>query len=144
MDRIRQDTRRFDRDETADILDLAGELEARMPDDDFDLGRSDIYRIAAELGISMEIVDRAISELDRAQRSEAKASRRTVRRRMRFMRHALAYAITVAILAAVDVLDGGGWWFYYVAAFWGIALALHALRFATRRNGPLERRLTEA
>ncbi len=144
MDRIRQDTRRFDRDETADILDLAGELEARMPGDDFDLGRSDIYRIAAELGISMEIVDRAIRELDRTQRSEAKASRRSVRRRMRFLRHALAYAITVAILAAVDVLDGGGWWFYYVAAIWGIALALHALRFATRRNGPLERRLTEA
>lgn len=144
MDGIRQDTRRFDRDETADILDLAGELEARAPGDDFDLGRSDIYRIAAELGISAVIVDRAIRELDRAQRSEAKASRRGVRRRMRFLRHALAYVITISILAAVDVLDGGGWWFYYVAAIWGIALALHALRFMTRRNGPLERKLTEA
>ena len=55
------------------------------------------------------------------------------------MRHAMAFTIVVAVLATVDALDGGGWWFIYIAGIWGIALALYGLRFATRRNGPLER-----
>lgn len=143
MDRIRQDNRRFGRDETADILDLAGELESRASGNDFDLDRRDLHRIAAEMGIPPETVDRAIRDLARSEKSDAKESRKGVRRRMRFMRHALAYAITISILALVDALGGGGWWFFYIAAFWGIALALHAMRFATRRNGPLERKLTE-
>lgn len=142
MDRIRQSNRRFGRDETADILDLAGELESLESGNDFDLDRGDLHRIAAEMGISPHVVDRAIRDLARSDTSQAKESRKSVRRRMRFMRHALAYAITISILAMVDALGGGGWWFFYFAAFWGIALALHAMRFATRRNGPLERRLT--
>ena len=139
--RWRDDRRRYGRDETADILDLAAALESSDAERQLDLSRDDLYRIARELGISESAVDAAIDGSDRTSRVEAKTNRRSVRRRMRFIRHALAYVITVSILAVVDALGGGGWWFFYIAAIWGIVLALHGMRFVTRRNGPLEQRL---
>jgi hypothetical protein len=144
MDRVRQDDRRFDRGETADILDLASSLSGDAGADAFDLDRADLYRIAAELDIPPSAIDHAIGELARRRRSETKEMRRAVRRRMRFIRHLVAFAVVVSVLAIVDILDGGGWWFFYVAALWGIAVALHGSRFITRRDGPLERRLSGA
>ena len=139
--RLRDGTRRYARDETAEILDLAASLETSSSERDLDLTRHDLYRIADELGISEAAVDEAIVGRSRTARSDARAARKAVRRRMRFIRHAVAYTIVVGMLALVDALGGGGWWFFYVAAIWGIALALHAMRFVTRRNGPLEQRL---
>ncbi|MGI9667707.1 MAG: 2TM domain-containing protein [Acidimicrobiia bacterium] len=141
MDRMQQQATSYNRDETADILDLASELEDRSAAGEIDLSRSDLYRIAEEMNISPEAIDQAIRSLARARRTDAKEVKRSIKRRMRFVRHAMAYVITVSALAVVDALGGGGWWFFYVAGFWGILLALHALRFVTRRNGPLERRL---
>lgn len=139
--RHRDGTRRYGRDETADILDLAAALETTRDDRRNDLTRNDLYRIADELGISASSVDAAIDGRTREAKMGARASRSSLRRRMRFIRHASAYVVTVAILAAVDALGGGGWWFFYVAAVWGVVLALHATRFVTRRDGPLERRI---
>ena len=141
MASTRHESARYGRDETADIFDLAAEVQAREGGDELDLSRSDIYRIAEELGISRSSIDEAIRQMAKADRRDSKESRKSVKRRMRFIRHAMAYVITVSILALVDALGGGGWWFFYVAAIWGIILALHAMRFVTRRNGPLERRL---
>lgn len=141
--RKRNDGRRYGREETADILDLAAALESSDAERRLDLSRDDLYRIASELGISVAAVDAAIDDAERSGRVDARSSRKAVRRRMRFIRHALAYTITVSILALADALGGGGWWFFYIAAVWGIALALHAMRFVTRRNGPLEQRLAE-
>ncbi len=141
MEQMRGDTQRFDREEAAEILDLAAAIEEQERGDDLDLTTSQVRAIAAELGISERSVARAIDRYRREDRKAAKVSRRALKRRMRFIRHAAAYVVTVAILVVVDVLDGGGWWFFYVAGFWGIALALHGLRFLTRRSGPLERRI---
>ncbi len=139
--RVRDGSRRYGREETADILDLASALE---PDEGIlepELTERDLYRIADELGISPRSVDAAIADRRRAGRDAARASRRSVQRRMRFIRHAIAYIVIVGTLAVIDALGGGGWWFFYVAGLWGIVLALHGMRFVTRRNGPLERRL---
>lgn len=145
MDRSRHRTRdstlHYGREETADILDLASELESAGDVLEPELTQRDLYRIADELGISADSVDAAIDERRRSHRETERASRRSVRRRMRFIRHAMAYIVVVGTLAVVDALGGGGWWFFYVAGLWGIALALHGMRFVTRRNGPLERRL---
>jgi len=62
---------------------------------------------------------------------------------MRFVRHAMVYALVVSSLLLIDALNGGGWWFFYVAALWGTILALQAMRFLTRRKGPLEQALLE-
>ncbi len=141
MERMRESDQWFDSDETADILDLAGEIESARNDRRLGLSRTDLYRIADELGISSRAVDEAVRRMSRDDRRSVRVSRTTVRRRMRFLRHVLAYTITVSILALVDALGGGGWWFFYIAGLWGIILALHALRFVTRRNGPLEQRV---
>jgi len=144
MERMQDHRQVYGRDETSDILDLAGELDETVRDGDVGLTRDDLYRIAGELDIDPAAIDQAIRQRARTATVSAKQSKKAVRRRMRFVRHALAYIITVSLLAVIDALGGGGWWFFYVAGFWGIALALHALRFVTRRNGPLEKKMLEA
>lgn len=144
MERMQDHRQVYGRDETSDILDLAGELDETVRDGDVGLTRDDLYRIAGELDIDPAAIDQAIRQRARTATVSAKQSKKAVRRRMRFVRHALAYIITISLLAVIDALGGGGWWFFYVAGFWGIALALHALRFVTRRNGPLEKKMLEA
>ena len=143
MERMQDHRQVYGRDETSDILDLAGELDETVRDGDVGLTRDDLYRIAGELDIDPAAIDQAIRQRARTATVSAKQSKKAVRRRMRFVRHALAYIITISLLAVIDALGGGGWWFFYVAGFWGIALALHALRFVTRRNGPLEKKMLE-
>ena len=144
MERMQDHRQVYGRDETSDILDLAGELDETVRDGDVGLTRDDLYRIAGELDIDPAAIDQAIRQRARTATVSAKQSKKAVRRRMRFVRHALAYIITISLLAVIDALGGGGWWFFYVAGFWGIALALHALRFVTRRNGPLEKKMLKA
>ena len=100
----RHDSASYGRDETAGIFDLAAELQAREDGDELDLSRGDLYRIAEELGISRGSVDEAIKQLARDDRRQSKEDRKSVKRRMRFIRHAMAYVITVSILALVDAL----------------------------------------
>jgi hypothetical protein len=141
MGRAIRDNERFGRNETANIFDLASALDEDSPLDDPDLTRSDLYRIADELGIAPAAIDAAIAEVRRRERSIEKESKKNVRRRLRLLRHTMAFLVVVSVLAIVDALDGGGWWFIYVAAIWAIVLGLYGLRFFTRRNGPLEQRL---
>lgn len=139
MERATRNREWFGRTEAANIFDLATALEDSSRGDGHDLTRDDLHRIGDEIGLSPAAIDAAIDDARRRQRSIDKESRRAARRRLRFMRHAMAFAIVIGVLAVVDTIDGGGWWFIYIAGIWGIALALYALRFFTRRNGPLER-----
>lgn len=141
MDRMQDRRQVYGREETSEILDLAGELDETVRDGDVGLTRDDLYRIARELEIDPAAIDQAIRDQARTATVSAKQGKKAVRRRMRFARHAMAYIITISLLAVVDALGGGGWWFFYIAGFWGIALALHGLRFVTRKDGPLEKKL---
>ena len=141
MDRERRQDQRFDRDEAADIFDLAAALEQGDKERGEGLGLDDLHRIGDELGISSAAIDRAIRSIRKDGRREAKAGKKTARRRLRFIRHAMAYVTVIVILALLDAVAGGGWWFFWFAGLWGILLALHAMRFVTRRNGPIDRRL---
>ena len=133
----------YGRDESAEILDLAGRIDDTSPTDEVGLSRDDLHRIARELDIDPSAVDAAIRRHTRSMTKSAKESKRSVRRRMRLVRHIIAYVVTISALFVVDALGGGDWWFFYVAAIWGVVLVLHGTRFVTRRNGPLERRLLE-
>ena len=133
----------YGRDESAEILDLAGRLDDTSPADEPVLSRADLHRIAGELNIDPDAVDAAIAKRAKALTRSARDAKRAVRRRMRFVRHLVAYVVTVSALFVVDALAGGDWWWYYVAAIWGVLIVLHASRFVTRRNGPLEQRLLE-
>ncbi len=142
MEQMSGDPLRFDREEAAEIIDLAAAIEELEKGDDLDLTVAQVQSVASELGISERSVQRAIDTRRRDEKKAAKLSKRSLKRRMRFFRHASGYIVTVSILAVIDAIDGGRWWFFYIAGFWGILLSLHALRFVTRRNGPVERSMT--
>lgn len=141
MDRMQDRRELYGREDTSEILDLAGALDHSDRDPDLGLTRQDLYRIADELDIDPAAIDQAIRQRAKNATVSAKQTKKAVRRRMRFVRHTLAYIITISVLAIIDALDGGGWWFFYVAGLWGIILALHAARFVTRKNGPLETKM---
>lgn len=128
-------------DEATRIIDAASRIQD--PVDRDDLTYDEIVRVADELGIGEPAVRTALRLATTRDRRDARSARKRVARRMRFVRHAAAFVLVVLALALIDALGGGGWWFFYVAAIWGVMLALHALRFATRRRGPLERRMLE-
>jgi hypothetical protein len=131
----RLNARRFDSDDVGDLVDVASRLDDLT---DHRVSYSQLIEIADELGVPESSIRAALVERDRERRANTKLARKQVRRRMRLIRHMAVYAIVISALFVVDALGGGGWWFGIVAALWGIALALHALRFMTRRSGPLE------
>ena len=103
----------------------------------------DLLRVADEVGISPKAIERAVVEDRATRRRMTKQARKRVRRRMRFVRHTIVYAVVVSSLFLIDALNGGGLWFFYVAALWGAALALQGSRFLTRRSGPVEEGMLE-
>ena len=143
MDREARHTARatFTADDVGELISLATRLDEL--EDSSELSTDQVASVAAELGISRAALDRAIRQRRRRRRADARTAQKKVRKRMRFIRHAVAYAMVVGALILVDALGGGGWWFFYVAAIWGVVLALHGLRFVTGRRGPLERYLTD-
>ena len=143
MDVQRQE-RRFPRDEVGEIIDLAARLDDLVEDPtDQGLSLEQLVHVADEVGISRQAVERAVAEERKRRSTGERDTRKRVRRRMRFVRHATVYALVVSALLLIDVLNGGGWWFFYVAALWGAVLALQAMRFMTRRRGPLEQALLD-
>jgi len=135
---------RFPRDEVGDIIDLAGRLD-HLANDTVDQGLTfeQLVRVADEVGISRDAVERAVVDQTRRKSIDRRAAGKRVRRRMRFIRHAIVFAVVVSALLLIDVLNGGGWWFYYVAALWGAVLAIQGMRFVTRKKGPLEQAMTD-
>ena len=143
MDVQRQE-RRFPRDEVGEIIDLAARLDDLVEDPtDQGLSLEQLVHVADEVGISRQAVERAVAEERKRRSTGERDTRKRVRKRMRFVRHAMVYALVVSALLLIDVLNGGGWWFFYVAALWGAVLALQAMRFMTRRRGPLEQALLD-
>ena len=136
MSDLHRQHRQFSIDEVGELIDLAARLDDLVTSGG--LSYDELVRVAGEVGISREAIDRAVAT-DRAEsRRLAKQAKKRVRRRMRFVRHAVVYAVVVSSLLLIDALNGGGWWFYYVAALWGAALALQGMRFLTRKSGPVE------
>lgn len=127
--------RRFDSSDVGELVDVASRLDDLTDDG---VSYAQLIEIADELGVPQEAIRAAITDRDRERRAHTKLARKQVRRRMRLIRHAAVYAIVIFALFAVDAMSGDGWWFGIVAALWGIVLALHALRFFTRKSGPLE------
>ena len=143
MDVQRQE-RRFPREEVGEIIEIAARLDDLVAEStDRGLNLEQLVHVADEVGISRRAVERAVAEERKRRFMDERDARKRVRRRMRFVRHAMVYALVVSALLLIDVLNGGGWWFFYVAALWGAMLAVQAMRFLTRRRGPLEQALLD-
>ena len=131
--------RRYSVEEVGELIDLAARLDELATSDG--LLHDDLLRVAEEVGISPAAIERALVEERANRRRMTKQARKQVRRRMRFIRHAVVYAVVVSSLFLIDALNGGGWWFFYVAALWGALLTLQGIRFLTRKSGPVEQAL---
>ncbi len=141
MGELQADEQRFSVEEVGELIDLAARLDEMATSDG--LLHEDLLRVADEVGISPAAIERAVVEDRATRRRMTKQARKRVRRRMRFVRHTVVYAVVLSSLLLIDALNGGGWWFYYVAALWGAALALQGTRFLTRRSGPVEEGMLE-
>ena len=141
MGELQADEQRFSVEEVGELIDLAARLDEMATSDG--LLHEDLLRVADEVGISPAAIERAVVEDRATRRRMTKQARKRVRRRMRFVRHTVVYAVVVSSLFLIDALNGGGWWFFYIAALWGAALALQGTRFLTRRSGPVEEGMLE-
>ena len=141
MRELQADEQRFSVEEVGELIDLAARLDELATSDG--LLYDDLLRVADEVGISPAAIERAVVEDRASRRRITKQARKRVRRRMRFVRHTVVYAVVVSSLLLIDALNGGGWWFFYAAALWGAALALQGTRFLTRRSGPVEEGMLE-
>lgn len=136
---VQRKEQRFPRDEVGEIIDLAARLDDLVEDStDRGLTLEQLVHVADEVGISRRAVEQAVAQERKRRSVDERDARKRVRRRMRFVRHAMVYALVVSALLLIDALNGGGWWFFYVAALWGAVLALQAMRFMTRKKGPME------
>ncbi|MEA3509818.1 MAG: 2TM domain-containing protein [Actinomycetota bacterium] len=141
---VQRKEQRYPRDEVGEIIDLAARLDELVEDQtDRGLTLEQLVHVAEEVGISRQAVERAVVQERKRRSIGEREARKRVRRRMRFVRHAMVYALVVSALLLIDVLNGGGWWFFYVAALWGAVLALQAMRFMTRKKGPIEQAMLD-
>ena len=139
MRELEADEQRFSVEEVGELIDLAARLDELTTSDG--LLYDDLLRVADEVGISPTAIESAVVQFRANRRRTTKQARKRVRRRMRFVRHAIVYAVVVSSLLLIDALNGGGWWFFYVASLWGALLALQGMRFLTRKLGPVEQAL---
>ena len=141
---VQRQEQRFPREEIGDIIDLAARLDD-LVDDPTDLGLTldQLVRVAGEVGISRNAVERAVRDQRKQKAVDEREAKKRIRRRMRFIRHILVYLVVISALFLIDALNGGGWWFFYIAALWGAVLAIQGMRFVTRRKGPLEQAMLE-
>jgi len=97
----------------------------------------ELLEMARELGIPETLLRRAIPEAEEIRR---RAARRT-RRKMRFFRHLLTYAVVIGGFALLDlVATPDSLWFVWPATFWGVLVVMHGLRtFVTGKDGTLHR-----
>ncbi len=99
----------------------------RQEDGEDRLSHDDLVAAAREVGIDPASVDAAVREVD--EEGDRVALVRVVkeRRRKRFLRGLLSYAVVITFLFVMSQMTGGGW-SIWVALGWGLAIALRALR----------------
>jgi hypothetical protein len=67
--------------------------------------------------------DEEVIDMERDDSGEYREVRRTVRRRLRFLRHASTFLLINSFLFLLDWSTGGGYWVQWVALIWGAFLA---------------------
>jgi fatty acid desaturase len=67
--------------------------------------------------------DDDIIDMEMSEDAEYRAVRRSVRRRLRFLRHAFTFVAVTGFCALLDWLTGGGFWVQWLALIWGAVLA---------------------
>jgi hypothetical protein len=114
--------RRYTDDEARAIFEhaLTGEAGAT-------LGHEDLVAAAAEVGISREAVERAVTELEAQQAERLAKAGILSRRRRSLLNHVIVYLAVNGFLFLINWLTSpGAWWFLFPVAAWGLGLFFHA------------------
>ncbi len=111
--------RTYTDDEVREILRRAVGQEAEAGG----LGRSELIAAAAEVGIDVAAVDRAILEVESEREIEREVSQLQQDRRKGLGSNFTSFAIVSAGLAGIDWATGSGWWFFWPVGFWAMNLA---------------------
>ena len=71
-------------------------------------------------------------------------AKKIAQRKMDFVRHAIIYAIVMAVLAIINNVTWGGYqWWLWPALGWGIGVVAHFLSAFLYQGGNLEKRLIQ-
>lgn len=111
--------------EVSQILRRAIDLESQKKNG---LSREDLVEVAAEVGVSRNVLLEAVRDLDR---STPGADPRGL---ARLKRHAATFAVFAVFFVVLDLLTSGGRWFWWPLMGWGLGLALHAVRLYFPRD----------
>jgi len=116
---------RYSDEEAQEILKRALERDLASGEG---IAHEELVEAAMEVGLAPEAVDRAAAEMRLELSAKQTIERHRKRRKTRFYRHFMTFAIVNSFLAAVDLLSGGGTWFYWPLLGWGMGIALQASR----------------
>ncbi|MEM8808693.1 MAG: 2TM domain-containing protein [Cyanobacteria bacterium P01_G01_bin.38] len=102
--------------------------QASQIDQSAGISREQLFDVAAELGLSTEVVQTAESQwLTQQAELKRKAEKRS-RRRMAFQAHLLPYLFVNAFLVVINlVTTPHDFWSIYPILGWGLGLALHGV-----------------
>jgi hypothetical protein len=134
--------RRYTDEQARDIFERALRVEA-----DGRMGHEELVAAAAEVGLSRQVVERAVAELELAQAEREATNAILGRRRRRLYNHLVPFLAFNAFLFLVNWLTTpGAWWCLFPLFGWGLLLFFHAWLALSRRvsTGGLRRELARS
>lgn len=111
------------------------------------LAHEDLVAAAAEVGISREAVERAVTEVEAQQAEQTAKAAILSRRRRGFFNHLVVYLAVNGFLFLVNWLTSpGAWWVLFPVVAWGLGLFFHAWSALSRQVSPraIRRQLARA
>lgn len=91
------------------------------------IGHTELLAAAKEVGLDQGAIERALTELERERGDSEVRDALAQRRRKRWTRSFLTFAVVVGAFMAMHFAGFFGAWVYWMAFGWGLAVALSAL-----------------
>ena len=124
--------RRYTDEQARAIFERALRVEA-----DGRMGHEELVAAAAEVGLSRQVVESAVAELELAQAEREAKNAILGRRRRRLYNHLVPFVAVNAFLFLVNWLTTpGAWWCLFPLFGWGLVLFFHAWLALSRRVSP--------
>jgi hypothetical protein len=124
--------RRYTDEQARAIFERALRVEA-----DGRMGHEELVAAAAEVGLSRQVVERAVAELELAQAEREATNAILGRRRRRLYNHLVPFlAINVFLFMVNWLTTPGAWWCLFPLFGWSLLLFFHAWLALSRRVSP--------
>jgi hypothetical protein len=125
-------SRRYTDQQAREIFERALRVEA-----DGRMGHEELVAAAAEVGLSRQVVERAVAELEQAEADRDATRAILARRRRRLYYHLVPFLAVNSFLFLVNWLATPGfWWCLFPLFCWGLLLFFHLWLGLSRRVSP--------